>query len=147
MNTEYETMKHIAEVRKGLDNIVIELLIRSEHHDNSKLSKQELPIFKKYTPLLKKTTYGSPRYKKYLKEMRVALDHHYKHNLHHPEHFKKGITNMSLLDIVEMLCDWKAATKRHADGNIVKSIEINQKRFGYSDELKQVFLNTVGYLL
>lgn len=55
----------------------------------------------------------------------------------------KGLHGMSLLDLTEMLCDWKAATLRHNDGDIRKSIEINQKRFGYSDELKRIFLNTL----
>lgn len=55
----------------------------------------------------------------------------------------RGILGMSLLDLTEMLCDWKAATMRHNDGDIRKSIEINQKRFGYSDELKQILLNTL----
>lgn len=60
--------------------------------------------------------------------------------MHKPE---LGISGMSLLDLVEMLCDWKAATLRHNDGDIRKSIEINQKRFGYSDELKRILLNTL----
>lgn len=55
-----------------------------------------------------------------------------------------GIRGMSLLDLLEMLCDWRAATMRHADGDIFKSIEINQKRFGYSDEIKQILLNTLA---
>jgi hypothetical protein len=54
-----------------------------------------------------------------------------------------GISGMTLLDLTEMLCDWKAATLRHNDGDIRKSIEINQKRFGYSDELKRILLNTL----
>lgn len=57
-----------------------------------------------------------------------------------------GINGMSLLDLVEMLCDWKAATMRHNDGDIRRSIEINQKRFGYSDELKAIMLNTLGVI-
>lgn len=57
-----------------------------------------------------------------------------------------GIRGMSLLDIIEMLCDWKAATMRHADGDLAKSIEINQKRFGYSDELKVILQNTAREL-
>lgn len=56
----------------------------------------------------------------------------------------KGLHGMSLLDLIEMLCDWKAATLRHDDGDIRRSIEINQKRFGYSDELKAVLLNTLA---
>lgn len=53
------------------------------------------------------------------------------------------ISRMSLLDIVEMLADWKSASMRHATGDIFKSIEVNQKRYGYTDELKQIFINTV----
>jgi len=49
---------------------------------------------------------------------------------------------MDLLDLVEMLCDWKAATERHKDGDLLRSIEQNQKRFLYSDELKQILINT-----
>jgi hypothetical protein len=41
-----------------------------------------------------------------------------------------------------MFCDWYAATKRHNNGDIMKSISINQERFGYSDDLKAVFENT-----
>lgn len=53
-----------------------------------------------------------------------------------------GIRGMNLIDIVEMLADWKAATERHADGDLLKSIELNQKRFGYTDELKTILTNT-----
>jgi hypothetical protein len=76
--------------------------------------------------------------------MKPALDHHYAMNSHHPEHFATGIQGMSLLDVLEMLCDWKAATLRHNDGDIRRSIELNQKRFGYSDELKAILLNTLA---
>ncbi|WP_260858005.1 DUF5662 family protein [Bacillus sp. FJAT-22090] len=75
--------------------------------------------------------------------MQVALKHHYENNSHHPEYHQDGIRGMDLLDVVEMFCDWKAATMRHADGDINKSIEINKERFGYSDELAQIFKNSV----
>jgi len=78
--------------------------------------------------------------------MKVALDHHYKENSHHPEHFVNGIKGMSLIDLVELLSDWVAASKRHDTGNVAKSIEINQERFGYTDELKEILLNTIQLL-
>ena len=53
---------------------------------------------------------------------------------------------MNLIDLIEMLCDWKAATLRHEDGDIIKSIEINSKRFDYGGLLKQIFLNTINDL-
>ncbi len=78
-----------------------------------------------------------------MRQMLPAIEHHNRHNAHHPEHHKDGIRGMNLLDLLEMLCDWKAATMRHGDGGIYTSLEINAERFGYSDELKKILLNTV----
>ena len=57
---------------------------------------------------------------------------------------RSRVRQMNLVSILEMLCDWKAASLRHNDGDIRKSIEFNQRRFGYSDELKQILYNTLG---
>jgi hypothetical protein len=78
--------------------------------------------------------------------MKPALDHHYANNSHHPEHYKNGIDDMSLLDLVEMICDWKAASERHNNGNIRKSIEVNGKRFEMSPQLIRIFENTADLL-
>lgn len=56
--------------------------------------------------------------------------------------FEPSIDGMSLLDLVEMFCDWKAATERHADGSIAKSIEINRERFKISEQLTGILRNT-----
>ena len=142
-----DTMKHIDTVRDYLDIVIGDMERRSLVHDDSKLHGLEKETFDEFTPKLKDSTYGSDEYKGFLAAMKPALDHHYAANSHHPEHFgEAGIRGMNLLDVVEMLCDWKAATMRHANGDIRASIEINQKRFGYSDELKQIFLNTLPLL-
>ena len=138
-----ETLTHIKQVASFINKIVLNLNIRAFDHDQSKLESPEREIFDEYTPKLKDTTYGSDKYNGYLKEMKVALDHHYKQNRHHPEHHENGVKDMNLIDLIEMLCDWKAATMRHADGDIMKSIEHNQKRFGYSNELASIFKNTI----
>jgi len=137
------TYEHIQTVQRLLARVVRDLLKRSEEHDQSKLRSPEVEVFDEYTPKLAGSTYGSEEYKSFLAAMKPALDHHYAANSHHPEHYPNGIQGMSLLDLVEMLCDWKAATMRHNDGDIRKSIEINQQRFGYSDELKQLLYNTL----
>jgi hypothetical protein len=167
-----QTLEHIETVKKQIDKIIIELQNRAVNHDQSKLKSPEKEIFDEYTPKLRDTTYGSDEYKNYLKEMKPALDHHYKHNRHHPEHFfhyecngcfkvfksmpdhcdvchysqftkRTDISQMNLIDLIEMICDWKAATLRHADGDIRKSININQKRFEISDQLTKILHNTV----
>jgi hypothetical protein len=38
---------------------------------------------------------------------------------------------MDLVQVIEMLADWKAATLRHADGSLTRSIIQNADRFGY----------------
>lgn len=120
--------------------------MRAGEHDMSKLSSPEIEIFVEYTPKLAGSTYGSEEYKRFLTEMKPALDHHYAVNRHHPEHFDNGVNDMNLLDLLEMLCDWKAATMRHNDGDIVKSIEYNKDRFGLSDQLTQILMNSVNLL-
>jgi hypothetical protein len=50
---------------------------------------------------------------------------------------------MSLLDLIEMFADWKAATLRHADGDLSESLKINKERFGLSDQLAQIMQNTM----
>jgi hypothetical protein len=49
---------------------------------------------------------------------------------------------MSLLDLIEMFCDWKAAGERHANGNFAESLNINRERFGMSPQLAEIFENT-----
>lgn len=141
-----DTVEHMNNVEKFVSTIAYQVYKRGDTHDRSKLEQPELDIFAEYGPKLKDSTYGSEEYKQYLKEMQVALDHHYAENRHHPEHFKNGIKDMNIVDLIEMLCDWKAASLRHNDGDITKSLEINQKRFEYSDELKQILLNTLELL-
>ena len=49
---------------------------------------------------------------------------------------------MSALDKLELICDWESATHRHKNGDIYKSIEINQSRFGYDDKTKEWLIST-----
>ena len=110
-----DTLKHISEVRILLAQVIVELQNRITTHDKSKLEAPEKEIFDRVTPKLRTLTYGSPEYHASLEEMGPALDHHYSVNSHHPEHHEDGIHGMSLVDLIEMLADWKAATLRHDD--------------------------------
>lgn len=143
MDSRIATYEHIQVVQGFMQKMIVQLLERAAVHDQSKLVDPEKAIFDEFTPKLKDTTYGSDEYKVYLEEMKVGIDHHYAANSHHPEHYENGIKGMTLLDLVEMICDWAAAVQRHSDGDIERSIDINQERFGYSDELKQILFNTL----
>ncbi len=142
-DSKQDTLAHIEQVGKLLEEVKENLALRKKRHDQSKLESPEKEMYDEFTPKLKAMTYGSDEYKACLKEMGVALQHHYQSNTHHPEHFDNGVNGMSLIDLLEMLADWKAASLRHADGDILKSLEINKKRFGISDQLAEIFINTV----
>jgi hypothetical protein len=138
----YETMRHIERVRNLLGKAVCDLLLRAEQHDQSKLGSPEVEAFTEFTPKLATTTYGSSEYEGYKKAMAPALAHHYARNAHHPEHYKNGVNDMTLFDVLEMLLDWKAAGERHNDGNILRSIEKNTDRFNLSPQLVKILENT-----
>lgn len=145
-DSEADTLKHIKRVAQLLTEASSELIKRANCHDDSKLKSPEKFYFDKYTPKLAGTTYGSDEYKSFLTELQTGLKHHYENNSHHPEHYEDGVDGMNLFDLIEMFFDWKAATERHNDGNIFKSIEINQSRFKISDQLKSILINTAHKL-
>jgi len=138
-----DTKEHINKVRARLQECIGQLEARSWIHDASKLESPEKEAFDEVTPLLRGLTYGSPEYHAGTAKLGEALAHHYANNSHHPEHYADGIDGMTLIDLVEMLCDWKAASERHADGDIARSIEINRQRFAISDQLASILRNTV----
>lgn len=141
-----DTLLHIKRVSQLLNEAAIEILRRANVHDQSKLSSPEKDFMDEFTPKLAGLTYGSDEYKRSLEELKAGLNHHYANNSHHPEHYPNGINGFDLFDLIEMFFDWKAATERHNDGNIYRSIEINKERFNYSDQLAEIFTNTAKRL-
>lgn len=138
-----DTYRHIGQVRHYLTRFVNSLLFRAEVHDASKLETPEKEAFDELPGRLGDYRYPSPEYKAGMRSIKPALDHHYAVNSHHPEHYPNGIRGMNLCDVVEMLCDWKAASERQSGGDLRASIIYNQERFGYSDDLREIFLNTL----
>ena len=139
-----DTRKHIFDVANEISHFNDEMHFRGLVHDHSKLVSPEKEYFDKWTPILKDLTYGSDEYKQSLAELKPALDHHYAVNSHHPEFYISGIDGMTLYDIVEMFCDWKAAVKRNKNGDIKKSLDYNRTRFKMSDQLYNIFANTLA---
>jgi hypothetical protein len=149
-----ETQAHIRRVGQFIDRAVGDLGYRKAAHDQSKLVPPEVEAFDIATPKLAGLIYGSDDYKQSLRDLGPALRHHFEHNDHHPEHYENGVRGMSLMAVIEMLCDWRAASERVKqrtdDPEKVKTFEAglayNQERFGYSDELAEIILNTAREL-
>ena len=141
-----DTKEHIRKVRDRIFDVMENLTVRGQVHDRSKLEEPEKSGYDKLTANLADIEYGSLPYLLALKAAKPVIDHHYAHNSHHPEHYPNGIAGMSLLDIVEMLCDWKAASERTKQGSIAASLVHNKQRFGIDDQLAAILENTVREL-
>lgn len=138
-----DTEAHIEKVRHLVGDVIIELAVRARLHDQSKLEEPEKSAFDSLTPLLKSLTYGSKEYEAARASLGDALRHHYQHNRHHPEHHPREVLDMNLVDLIEMLCDWRAASLRHDDGDIRQSLLVNRDRFNLPECLFDILCNTV----
>lgn len=145
-DSTHDTKTHIWKVRGRLEEIRALLVERAVDHDKSKLVEPEKSGYNQLTVDLRDVVYGTDEYRAALAAAKPVIDHHYAHNSHHPEHYANGIAGMSLLDIVEMLCDWKAASERTKQGSIAASLVHNKTRFGIDDQLAAILENTVKEL-
>lgn len=128
-----------------LDRFIVALTKRKANHDLSKTKGCELLGFSQIAHKQKGVEYGSKEYKANLKENEPAVIHHYNRNRHHPEHFGDGISDMTLVDVMEMVADWKAASERTKDGDVVKSLLKNSVRFKIAPQLAAILYNTLEW--
>lgn len=155
-DSRVDTLLHIERVKFYLANVRNNLYLRGDRHDASKLEGREKEAFDVIAPRLSEVEYGSDEYKANLREMKPAIEEHYSKNSHHPEHFDNGIDGMSLMDLLEMLCDWKAAGERHRpkveavagersgeQSSLLKSLDHNIQRFDIEPQLASILRNTI----
>lgn len=140
-----DTLAHIRKVQFYLHEVCRRLMKRAREHDASKLKEPEFSKFAE-VDFPSGSQVNDEEYQAALDQLNEALDYHYAYNDHHPEHHASGIEDMHLLQLIELIVDWKAASERHDDGDIFHSIESNQERFGYSDELKRLLRRTAEVL-
>lgn len=140
-----DSLAHNSRVGDLMIKCIGELSRRSIGHDESKFDEEEWDIFVEYVAQLRETTFDSDEYRIIMDKIKPSVEYHYKMNPHHPEHYENGINGMTLMDLIEMLCDWMAATERQKGGDIRRSFEINQKRFNISPQLKLILENTTRH--
>lgn len=137
-----DTINHIKAVQFFMEQVTADLAKRARLHDSSKLNPPEWEGYAEMIAELKGLEYGSLAYRAVLLRHRDTVQHHYTANDHHPEHFEGGVSEMNLIQLVEMFCDWKAASTRNSD-TLADSLESSCNRFGIDGLLKKVFKNTI----
>jgi hypothetical protein len=140
----FATWQHIHEVQKLLYAMQIELGRRALEHDQSKIfHSDECATYAEYIPKLQRIEYDSDEYRQCIREMESAVRHHQTNNRHHPEAHDGGVNGMNLIDVLEMLCDWKAATLYSENADLGRTLDIQRRRFGLSEQLVAIMTNTI----
>jgi len=135
-----DVLEHKGRVIRLLLDMAFDLTGRAFSHDNSKLEDPiEKELFDKWTPELRQRPFGTDEYKQALEQMGEGVKRHYFANRHHPEHFENGVNEMTLVDVMEMVCDWQAAAQ--AKGAEV-DLDYLAERFGLGDQLTNIIWNT-----
>lgn len=138
-----DTLIHISEVQEYLEVFCSELRARGIRHDRSKLQEPEFSIFVSTRDQFKKANYGTPEYDAVLDAAQEAVDHHHQNNRHHVAYFPSGIQDMNLLDIIVMICDWKAASRRSPDLSFFDSLPKAFLKYKIPAFLQTIILNTI----
>ena len=150
MNTDFEVLTdiihHISEVSENLLAMKSDLERRAIVHDRSKLEALEFDSFVKTRPQFKKVDYGTKEYQECVNLIKPAIDHHYKNNRHHTAFHKNGFADMNLLDILEMLADWKAASRRSPNLTFKDSLPRAFNKYKIPENMQRHILNTLQYL-
>ena len=146
MDFKEKLFKHIEGVQNYLKTIGLIITTRGYDHDSSKVSDEEYKYFKMANSINRNQF---KTYKEYLDYVKPTLDkglkHHYEYNRHHPEHFDNGVDDMTLIDIIEMIIDWKVSIEQNGK-KLEDEIGYNFDKYNISDQLKKIIMNTFEYI-
>lgn len=137
-STEYEAGRKGA-LSEALGHHYLHNRHHPEYHKTSRTEKEEInDSIATIARLMRSPDLDG----KTIADCQKVIDHLKRQQLEHTS----SINEMNLFDLLEMLIDWVASTKRHADGDIKKSLKLNRDRFGMGDQLVQIFENTVPWI-
>lgn len=134
---------HVSEVSENMETIASELRKRGITHDRTKFQELEFDAFVSTRDKFKKANYGSPEYQECVDQIKPAIDHHHSNNRHHPDFHPAGIKDMTLVDICEMISDWKAASRRSPSRKFEDTLDYNFKKYGIEGQLAKIITNTL----
>ncbi len=140
-----KTMRHIRTIQGYMTLIGTEWVERTRRHDESKLDDIELYGYVGIAEATKGLTAGSQEYLDALEPYKTVIRRHYILNDHHPEHFANRVNGMNLIQVLEMVCDWIAASTDR-EMHPMQSIDTQCTRFNIDAQLKQIIINTMDKL-
>lgn len=138
---------HIKRAQSRMHAVIERLIARALDHDRSRMEEPELSGFLAMEAAIRgEMAYGSPEYKEAIAASRMASELHYSNNAHHPEHYREGVSGMSLLDILIWLADCKAGSETVSNGGMLDSLEYLRNRYAIGNQLYSILQSTIKEL-
>ena len=117
-------------VKNDKHELGIALLKRAAEHDNSKFESDEFELLANI--LTDDKGFTDANYSLSDEETK-AINIHWHKNRHHPEYFSDA-SNMSELDMIEMVCDWFARSLQYKTDFLPFVLERQKTRFHFEKE-------------
>jgi hypothetical protein len=139
-----DVTQHTNWVVKYITEFIHQLEKRGEQHDADKFASPIKDVYSKNFDALMEVPYGSEEYNRITgsSQFKAAFKQHTENNRHHTQHFKNGVDDMNLVDVVEMLCDWKAASDR-SKTSILDGMKLNYKKYKIDGTAQKWLENTI----
>lgn len=141
-NSRVATLEHISHVRTYLFKILSLIQQRAADHDQSMLLEEEKSALDGFVPALADSVNGSPEHQKAVAGLLPAMQLHFQKNSHHIEHYGK-LNGMDLVDLIEWLCDQKAAALKDSDGDMSKRLLYFYQKYDFPVPLMDMINNTI----
>ena len=152
---ETDTRKHQQLVAGLMIAVAKKLLDRAMKHDASKLEEPERSAYIEpvYALNTEEVPYGSDRHKELTAQMGEGWDHHKANNDHHIGFFEPysvqtlndPIRAMDMFALIEMLCDWIAASKRRKNSPTL-ALEHMKEEHHIDEQLEALIRNTLAMI-
>lgn len=142
ISTEEYVNGHINRVQKWINKFTAVLFNRGIVHDKSKLREPEFSMWKKMDeePRYK---YGTKEYNEKINRYKEVFDLHYRQNRHHPEHWSGFYSEMDLIDVIEMLCDWLGYKDDITIKEAEELVNMQCKRYEFNSTFQSLLYNTL----
>lgn len=127
----------------GQEELGLKLLKRAAVHDNSKLEGHELKLMSRLWD--KKEAFTDAQYTLSERQKEI-IQEHWKKNRHHPEYFE-DYSEMTELDILEMVCDWHARSSQYHTDLMEFAITRQENRFHFNEEMYEKIIRYCNILL
>lgn len=125
-------LQHRGQVAYLLRELARQFEARADLHDLSKFKLDEFSEFVDINRIAREHAFGSKEYNDSLSGNK-AIALHFSRNRHHPEYHEGGVNQMNLVDFIEMVCDWIAASRTYGTTKWEDVITEQKRRFDLSN--------------